>query len=205
MFIRNTQDFIGGFIVFVIVLIVVMSFQNMFNNLTYVKSNFDNRRYLVQNNKDKQEAADILAKINLKLTELINYMVQQHPNDDRVKRCKKNYIPDNISEAIFNSKHTSYSINKGEKVVLCIRAKPSGKIEDLNTLLFVAIHELGHLGSVSIGHTDEFWKTFKFFLENAVQCNVYNPVDYESNPIDYCGIKITDSPIYEHFVNMKKK
>ena len=40
---------------------------------------------------------------------------------------------------------------------------------ELNTLVFVGIHELSHIASVTKGHGDEFWDNFKFLLENAVK------------------------------------
>ena len=197
MFINSTQDFIGAFTIFIIGCAVFMFMQNKMNNMTYVRSNVDNKRYLVQNNDDKQNAADMIANINKELLKLVEHLKTAHPNDPRVHRCVNNFIPENVCEAVSKSKHTSYSINKGEKLVICIRSKPDGKIEEFNKLLFVAIHELGHLGSESIGHNDEFWSTFKFFLEEAVKIGIYKPVNYEENPEEYCGIKITDSPIFQ--------
>ena len=51
----------------------------------------------------------------------------------------------------------SFNLNKGEKVVLCIRTRD--KKEELieeNTITFVAIHELAHVMTKSVGHTDEW-------------------------------------------------
>ena len=65
-------------------------------------------------------------------------------------------------------------------------------------MMFVAIHELGHLMTKSIGHTPEFWDNMKFLLEQAIQkdVNVYVKQDFASNPEQYCGMTITDSPLY---------
>ena len=51
--------------------------------------------------------------------------------------------------------------------------------------------------TVSIGHTEEFWQNFKFLLENAIDENIYHPVDYKKNPQPYCGMDITDNPYYD--------
>ena len=51
--------------------------------------------------------------------------------------------------------------------------------------------------SLSIGHDDEFWENFKFLLDNAVEMNIYKPIDYKSQPQDYCGLTITDNPYYD--------
>ena len=77
---------------------------------------------------------------------------------ESLKRLKKNYRPNNITESSPGNKYTSYSINKGDKIVFCLRSKDgSNKLEDINTMMFVAIHELAHLMTKSIGHTTEFW------------------------------------------------
>jgi predicted metal-dependent hydrolase len=99
-------------------------------------------------------------------------------------------------ESDSNSKHTSYSINKGEKVVICLRSKDEKKeLIDPNTIMFVTLHELSHIMTKSVGHTDEFWDNFRFILKEAVKNNIYNCVDYKRNPQKYCGIEVTDNPI----------
>jgi hypothetical protein len=49
----------------------------------------------------------------------------------------------------------------------------------------------------SEGHKQEFWQNFKFLLENAKNSRIYNPIDYKNEPQDYCGMKITDNPLYD--------
>ena len=69
---------------------------------------------------------------------------------------------------------------------------------DLNTLTFVAIHELSHIMTKSEGHKQEFWQNFKFLLENAKDAGIYEAKDYKNEPQDYCGMKITDNPLYDY-------
>ena len=68
---------------------------------------------------------------------------------------------------------------------------------DVNTLTFVAIHELAHIGSEQIGHGDEFWRNFKFLLQRAVEIKVYDPIDYKNKPKRYCSMDIHDNPLYD--------
>ena len=68
---------------------------------------------------------------------------------------------------------------------------------DENTLTFVAIHELAHVMSKSIGHKTEFWENFKFLLKDAVKMGLYKAVDYKKKPKEYCGMTITDNPYYD--------
>lgn len=60
---------------------------------------------------------------------------------------------------------------------------------------FVAIHELGHVITVSIGHTQEFWDNFKWLLEICEKEGIYKSTDYSKYPQEYCGMKITDNPL----------
>ena len=63
--------------------------------------------------------------------------------------------------------------------------------------MFVALHELTHIGTKDIGHTPQYWKNFKFILENAVMQGIYDPIDYKKEPQNYCGMTITDNPYYD--------
>ena len=195
LFIESVNDFIGLFIIGVIIVCIAMFIQNGYNNLTYVTSKVDDRRYLVRNIKDRQKAADMLATINQKLEKLKVHLEKKYPDDERIKRLQTNYVPENVCESTAHDKNTSYSVNKGEKVVFCIRSKEDDKLEDINTLTFVAIHEMGHLASESIGHKQEFWDNFEFLLKEAISIGLYEKVEYSKNPKSYCGIQITDSPI----------
>ena len=96
------------------------------------------------------------------------------------------------------SELTAYSENKGEKLAFCLNTTKEGnKLIDINTLTFVALHELSHIMTESIGHNQEFWQNFKFLLENAKASGIYNPVDYKKDPKEYCGMKINDNPYYD--------
>ncbi len=123
-------------------------------------------------------------------------MKLKYPNDESVIRMNKKFNADNISESGKSSQYTSYSVNKGEKIVFCIRQKDENEsFVDINTITFVAIHELAHIMTKSVGHTEEFWKNFKLLLEESITIGVYTKEKYSQNPKEYCGIKVTDSPI----------
>ena len=66
---------------------------------------------------------------------------------------------------------------------------------DINTMMFVAIHELAHLMTKSIGHTPEFWNNMKYLLKKAIDINLYVKQDFSKKPVNYCGTKITNSPL----------
>jgi hypothetical protein len=164
-----------------------------YSNIETIVSKVDNRNYDVQIKSDAQDAADLIAKVREKLILLVDHMYKTFPNDDKVKQLKKNFNPDVIKEGIDNPSYTSYTINKGQEIILCLRT--NGKLVDLNVLTFVCIHELSHIGNETVGHDDDFWQFFKELLTEAINIGVYTKYDYRSNPIDYCNIKITSSPM----------
>ena len=47
----------------------------------------------------------------------------------------------------------------------------------------------------SVGHTPEFWDNFKRLLKESVDSNLYIKENYSENPKEYCGIKVSDSPL----------
>jgi hypothetical protein len=167
-------------------------------NTVEVKSQKDGNIYRVQNLPDKQEAANRISGIREKLDNLID-TYKADPSamgDPRVKVLVNRYNPNNFSENDLTADTTSYSENKGEKIVVCIRDKaPPHNFVDDNTVMFVLLHEMAHLMSTTVGHTPEFWANFKRILHDAVQCGIYTTVNYAKTPIKYCGMTITDSPI----------
>lgn len=162
----------------------------------YVVSNVDGNSYLVRSLPDKQQAADLLAFIRQQLETTVRHLEKHAPSDPRTQRLVQNFRGDALSEGTESKKYTSYSINKGEKIVFCLRSREEGeKLMDKNTMTFVALHELAHVGSEEIGHTPEFWENFRWILEEAVNIGVYRKQDFKAKPVKYCGVDITDSPL----------
>ena len=195
------KDFGTFFVILICITIFYIYLENKAVDVTYV--NKGGREYLVRNLDDKERAAKLLSDIRTRLTTLINHIYKEsksgkYPEETKkgIKRLKKNFKPNNVVESSPGNKYTSYSINKGEKIVFCLRSK-DGKVTlvDLNTMMFVAIHEMGHLMSKSVGHTKEFWDNMKFLLKCAIEIDVYTKQDFNSTPKEYCGTMITDTPL----------
>lgn len=183
-------------IIFVIVVILLFYIQKKYLEVEYVISDIDNNRYLVRNKDDKQKAADMLAKLNKKIKKLLNHMKKLDPDNEDIKRLVDNYSVENISEGTEDSNYTSYSVNKGEKIVFCLRQRDgTDDFVDENVLMYVATHELGHLMTKEIGHTETFWNNFRYLLSEAIKIKVYEKTDFTENPTEYCGINIKSSII----------
>jgi hypothetical protein len=186
-------------IVFVILVCLKIYSESELWNLKCVISGVDGNRYCVRERVDTKEAADLLAKVTQKMKDLVKYMQENHGDDPRVQRLVAGFNPKKISETLPTSELTAYSENKGEKIAFCLNKtkNSTNTLIDLNTLTFVAIHELSHITTTSIGHKQEFWQNFKYLLENAKAAGIYEPVDYKKKPESYCGMTITDNPYYD--------
>ncbi len=181
-------------ILFFIIVISGLSFMNYLNkqkNIKYEKSDIDGRKYLVRKLKDSKDAANKLSELNDLILKLIDHC--QNVKKENVHLLKENYNPETLSETIPGSKYTSYSVNKGEEIAICIRNKDNTFME-MNTILFVTIHELAHVMTKSTGHTNEFWNNMKFLLEESEKLNLYKPVDYRKHNESYCGMTINSTP-----------
>lgn len=186
---------IQGLIILIlgIIFVFILYQYHYYSKIENIVSSIDNRNYEVQIKDDAQEAANLIAQIREKLIIITDHLIKSYPDDERSNRLRKNFKPDNIKEGIDNPNYTSYSVNKGEQIVLCLRSH--NKLMDLNTMLFVVLHELAHICTLSIGHTTEFWDNFKWILEEAINIGIYKKQDFKLKNVDYCGMKITDSPL----------
>jgi hypothetical protein len=186
-------------------------FQNTMNSLSGalsskyplvdVKSSVDGRTYRVRDMADKAQAADLLARVRQKIDKLYLYLQEKYPNKPQVKQLLQNFKPDpsRFEESTPADEHTSYSVNKGEKVHLCLRQRegPNESLVKENVMVFVAIHEMGHVITPSLGHGPDFWNNFAWLLKQSEAIGIYEYENFKSHPVAYCGINITDSPSYD--------
>jgi hypothetical protein len=199
MFQFISRDFLG-YVVLALVLLVCLKIYRESDayNLKCIISSVDGNRYCVRDRQKLELAADLLAKVTQKCKDLVAYMEKKHPEDPRVKKLVKGFNPKSINETLPTSELTAYSENKGEKIAFCLNTTKNGdKLIDLDTLTFVAIHELSHIMTTSIGHKQDFWQNFKFLLINAKEANIYQPINYKKEPVEYCGMTIHDNPYYD--------
>jgi hypothetical protein len=156
----------------------------------------------VQDLPGKDEAAERIAKVKQNIQKIVSlYKQDEYLSDKPTQLLVERYRPDSILENSVTSKDTSYSENKGEKIVICLRDKndpPAYPFVDMNTVMFVVLHEMAHLMTAELSsgkHTPEFWANFRRLLEDSSRIGIYTPVNYAKSPVDYCGMKITDSPL----------
>lgn len=188
---------------------IVSSVWGTFHNMTssypivQVRSSVDGLMYNVRDLPDKQKAADLLARVRRKLKKLIDILRHSYPNKTQVMQLNEKFEADprRFYEATPDSEHVSYSVNKGDSIHLCLRQKDEAKepLVDENVMVFVALHEMGHVITPPTvkSHGPEFWNNFGWLLQEAEANKIYEYQDFKAHPVTYCGEKITDQPKYD--------
>ena len=169
--------------------------------LVMIKSTVDNNEYSVRDLPDKQEAADLIARVRIKLNNLKMHVESKFPDKAQVKQLMKNFEaePSRFIESTPDSDLTSYSVNKGESVHLCLRQRETNdeSLVKEDVIMFVAIHEMAHMITKSVGHGPDFWNNFAWLIKEAESIGLYKSYDFKAHPVKYCGMSITDQPTYD--------
>ncbi|MHB2028939.1 MAG: Wss1p-related putative metallopeptidase [Acidimicrobiales bacterium] len=159
---------------------------------------------VVSSYENHKEAAELLAKINVNIIVFLRRLKMSKNNTPQEQKVIENILTRYNYEAIYENDplnirgETSYAINKGQKIFLCLRRKSNPQVLiEYNTLIFVILHEIAHLGNDTWGHKRDFWQVFKFILTKATEFNIYIPVDYVRQPVIYCGLLINYQPLYD--------
>ena len=182
-------------------------------DMVYVRSDVDNDNYMVRNRRDKIKAANLLARIKGNIYAITKYMnekienksvsklkryIEYRPYILQLKEKIRNVV---VKESSSNSVYTSYTVNKGEEIIFCIRSKDitnildSNNIHDFNLVMYVALHEISHVACPEYDHTPLFIKIFRFICEEGIEMGIYKKIDFPTNPQEYCGMQIKDSVI----------
>lgn len=113
------------------------------------------------------------------------------PNNEDLDRIrnKLRHVHPVVDSIKFFESDSSYTEDK-EDIFLCIR-DGNGDLYDDNTLCYVGLHEIAHVLTRSVGHTEEFNEVFTKLLKKAADQGIYNP----NQPIApmYCGVHIPEN------------
>ena len=182
-----------------------------------IRSTVDGMDYRVHvDMSDPEAAANALAETNAKLITLLRHLKQKYGTEEMKleypQRAKavgallRRYNPDNLTEnsPLDPSGDTSYTLDKGALVALCLRErskKHNGSsphnLHDPDTVAFVAIHEMTHMAIDQIDHPKYFWRAFKFLLQEAADIGVLRPIRFDLHPVVYCGMRVDYNPLFD--------
>jgi hypothetical protein len=190
--------------VFILVLLIIYLIYSI-RTAGLVTAEFNGQIYMVQEHADKMKAVDLLIKLKKDLTIIAQKALERaklEKNQQYIEyvstiigRLSTVYI----REVEKDSPYTSYSVNKGEELVFCLRNKKSFEFYDYNKILYVAVHEIAHIGCPEIGHTKLFFEINKYLLETAKNTGMYEFIDYNNKPEEYCGIEINTNVLNYSF------
>ena len=198
----NKEDFLGYIIIALVLFISykIYSDSDIFQ-LKCIISTVDGEKYCVRERTHVQSASDLLAITAEKMKKVVDHVDKKYPKEsgkENIRRLVSKFNPKKIIETLPTSEYTAYSENKGQKIAFCLNKKKENNdnLIDENTLMFVALHEMAHVASKSIGHNTEFWDNFKFLIGEAEEIQIYTPIDYSKKNAEYCGMTITSSPYF---------
>jgi len=182
----------------IIIFIYIFLFYNK-KNVILVKGKDNFTKYLVYNDEQKNSSALLLENITDNMFKLKNYLYENrelYPDFKKyIIQLNRNLNKDRtlIYENDPKSELTSFSVNKGEEIALCLKSKKTGNLHDINLMMYVTIHEMAHIACPEVGHGDLFKKIFKFLCEEAIKINLYKFDNYDNNPIEYCGMMLSST------------
>lgn len=187
-----------------IAVLLCLGYKKFLDRTKQVYDNELQEAFFVQNNKQEpewvgQEVAKRLGIIAKRADKLIQYMEKNNlPNAQVSQRLAKRWKkirsnPRGLRETSAFEKPAAYTVNKSEQLRICIRNPKTKQIEDLNTAMFVLLHELAHIMSTSYGHFQEFKTNFAYITHVAVQLGLYQYINYSESPTQYCNTNITHS------------
>lgn len=175
--------------------------ENPPTTLTCIVSTVDGEKYCVRDREERtmQRAVDLLARVTGNMQRFVDALRAKYPDDEDVARLHRNFDRGAVAEILPNSTFEAVTTNKGEQVEFCLLRSKSDteRLIDEHTLTFVALHEVSHIMCPEEGHTDLFWRIFRFLLKEAKDMGVHEPRDYARSPAKYCDRTINDSPFFQ--------
>ena len=178
-------------LVLVCLLVLAAYFMARPRAMTTVRSNITGKQYVVKRAPDSQVMADRLALLEQRMQRLLDGAASLMPDDPRIAAIRRKW--DGTLSEVEAADEVAFSVDK-TSVHVCLR-DGTGRIEDLNTSMFVLIHELAHVATEDYGHSTQFWANMKFLLELAEQLGVYRYENYDSAGTTFCGHPLGTSPL----------
>ena len=181
-------------ILIIIILLLLCLNKNKFIDDT-VEESYNGVVYRVRRGTPSEQLETVkkLDYLRSQLQILVDYCYKNKlPTEKDAERMKSRFLHTQISETSSHETSAAYVVNKGEELRLCLND------ENKNDTMFVLLHELAHIMSKSYGHNEEFKKNMDFLVKEAVKLDIYKPVDYTRDPINYCGINISSTPCHNN-------
>lgn len=110
-------------------------------------------------------------------------------NDPMLIQVRSNFakLDPRYAEIPLRSGDSAYTENK-EIITLCLINPDTGQYYDINTIMYVSLHELAHVITPEgqEEHGEVFKKNFANLLRKAAEIGIYNP--RQPIPATYCKV-----------------
>jgi predicted metal-dependent hydrolase len=186
-------------VIICIIILVITMYCIRKSKLTLIEPFDSDSKVMVYNDSKKRSSADLLSEIIVRMFKLRDQLIKEkdkYPEfKEYIELLEKNFNDSRtkIYENDPSSELTSFSVNKGEEVGFCLKSKKNGDLHKINLMIYVAVHEMGHMACPEIGHGELFKKIFKFLTLKAIDMKLYEKEDYSNNPVEYCGMILSSS------------
>lgn len=164
--------------------------------------------------KNHEGAVKLMADSHKNVIELLRHMREKYirgpmgnryPNrqivtENLLRRYDVDALVENSPRNPLND--TSFTVQKGKVLALCMREKRSGRnrLHSLELVTFVHIHEMAHLAIDELQHPPKFWQVFKLLLIEAEEAGIIKTPDYQFDPVVYCGLDVAYNPRHDHLL-----
>lgn len=110
-------------------------------------------------------------------------------NDPMLRQVRDNFAKLNprYADIPLRTGDSAYTENK-EVITLCLINPDTGKYYDINTIMYVALHELSHMITQpgEEEHGEKFRQNFADLLRKGAEIGIYNP--RKPIPATYCKV-----------------
>jgi len=176
---------------FILFIIIISIFCYMYKPDTnkYIKAK-NGDEFKVQESDNSLKKVEMLSTLDNKIRKIVKHMKDNKlPNEKIANRTYSRLQKSELREIPKNENGAGYTINKGH-IYLCL--SKNDKLNDMDDVMFVLLHEVGHTMSESTGHGTEFKSNFDFIVKLAVQLNLWSKKDYSRDNTNICGIDVTN-------------
>ena len=180
-------------VVLLVVATVVAALWWQSRGMVYVRSHVNGKRYLVKNMPLKDQVADCLAEMELRVRRFLIDAERMYPDDERLVNIRRRWNG-TFHETPTHARDIAYSVGK-DAIFVCVRSADGTAVEDSNTCMFVVLHELAHVACSDWGHPPKFWEIMRWLLELAETTGAYTYQDFGATKTSYCGRPLGTSPL----------
>ena len=114
------KDTIFTYIIIIFIIFICYKFysESSYFQLKCVISDVNGKKYCLRERNRMDEASGLLAKVEMRCKDLINFLKKKYPDNEEVKRLVKGFSNTIIQETLPTSTLTAYSENKGDNCLL---------------------------------------------------------------------------------------